>query len=192
MLRGQHLEKALDVAYATFDLNARERKADLNLGDITPEADLIEPMLEQCAKWKPPGPLNATQLKIEYYFDPVPIPVIGYLDLAFESVDIDLKTTKACPSKPRPDNVRQVALYRAARNKAGGLLYVTDKRHSYFDVDDATMNEAIAELHADALSLNNFLARCETKDDALKSLPVDWSHFQAPKVKIPLNTLLAG
>ncbi len=190
LLRGASIGQAIAVAYQSFDLNAGGSCED----DTAAERELIAPMLDQCAKWKPPSPLNATQIKIEHYlFDRIPVPVIGYLDFAFEGIDVDLKTTKACPSKPRPDHIRQASIYRKVRNRAGGLLYVTDKRHAYFDISDDAMNEALAELKADALSLSNFLARCETKDDALKSLPVDWTHFQAPKVKIPLSDiLLAG
>jgi hypothetical protein len=186
LLHGQPLDSAIEHAHQAFDLNAQ------GVIDDDGERELIAPMLEQCSKWKAPSDLLSTQLKIEHWFDPVPIPVIGYLDFSFENIDIDLKTTKACPSTPRSDHVRQVSIYRAARNKAGGLLYVTNKRHAYFDVPDDAMNEALSELHADALSLNNFLARCETRDDALKSLPVDWSHFQAPKTKVPLAEILAG
>lgn len=190
LLRGVPLAGAVAAAHQSFDLNSR---LNTDQTELEGEQGLIAPMLEQCSKWKPPSTLNATQLKIEYYFDPVPIPIIGYLDLAFEGIDIDLKTTKACPSIPRPDHIRQVAIYRAARKKAGGVLYVTNKKYAYFGIPDDAMNRALLELHADALSLNNFLARCETKDDALKSLPVDWSHWQAPKTRVPLSEiLLAG
>lgn len=185
LLRNQPLADAAIVAHQAFDLNAKD-----NTEDADEERELIAPMLDQCSKWKAPSDLNATQLKIEHWFDPVPIPVIGYLDFAFEEIDVDLKTTKACPSTPRSDHVRQVSIYRAARNKAGGLLYVTNKRHAYFDISDDAMNEALAELHADALSLNNFLARCDTREDALKSLPVDWSDFRAPKTRVPLSEIL--
>ena len=163
------------VAHQAFDLNARGFFPLNDQGyaedDVIAERELIAPMVEQCAKWQAPSTLNAAQLKIEYYFDPIPIPVIGYLDFAFDGIDVDLKTTKACPSTPRSDHIRQVSIYRAARNKAGGLLYVTNKRHAYFDVPDDAMNEALAELHADALSLNNFLSRMDTREDAFRSLP---------------------
>ena len=89
--------------------------------------------------------------------------------------------------------MRQVSLYRAARGRAGGLLYVSAKRSAYYDVDDEAMEIALETLRADALSLNNFLSRMETKDDVLKSLPVDWDNYRAPKTKVPLkDILLAG
>lgn len=188
LLRGRTLDSATTIAHQSFDLNAKDYP-----DDATEERDLIAPMVEQCSRWKAPSTLNATQLRVEYFFDPIPVPIVGYLDFGFEGIDIDLKTTKACPSTPRADHVRQVSIYRAARNRSGGLLYVTGKRHQYFGVDDDAMNEALSELHADALSLNNFLARCDAREDVLRSLPVDYDHFRAPKVKIPLSEiLLAG
>lgn len=190
LLRGQKLDVASDLAHQAFDLNANGYTEED--GDLTAERDLIKPMLGECLKWQPPSELNATQLKVEYWFDPVPIPVIGYLDFGFHEIDIDLKTTKACPSQPRADHVRQVSIYRAARNRAGGLLYVTGKRHAYFDVNDDAMNGALGDMHAAALSLNNFLARCETREDALRSLPIDYDHYAAPKTKIPLEEILLG
>jgi hypothetical protein len=64
--------------------------------------------------------LSASSLNLwmaNHWFDRVPVPLVGYLDFAFTAdIDIDLKTTRACPSWPRGNHVRQVALYRAARS----------------------------------------------------------------------------
>lgn len=188
-LRGLSLEMALQAAQTSFDVNAQGEISD----EIDAERALLAPMIEQCLQWSAPSQLNATQLKVEHWLDEVPVPVVGYLDFGFDGIDVDLKTTKACPSTPRPDHVRQVSLYRAARNRKGGLLYVTNKKHSYFEVDDTMMSKALSDLQCDALSLNNFLARCDGPRDILKSLPVDWDHFAAPKTRVPLSqVLLAG
>lgn len=182
LLRGEKLEAATDAALQSYDMNVQ--------GEISEERDLIAPMLEQCLKWQAPGPLNASQMKVEHWFDGLPVPVIGYLDFAFEGIDVDLKTTKACPSTPRSDHVRQVSLYRAARMRRGGLLYVTGKRSQYFDIDDKLMDNALYELKADALSLMSFLARFDTAREVIQSLPMDRSHFMFPTQ--PINYLLAG
>lgn len=191
LLHGRSVQQAYDAAHQSYDLNCKSGIADAV--DIEAEGELISGMIDQCALWKPPSALNATQIRVEYYFDPIPVPVIGFVDFAFEGHDIDLKTTKAIPSSPRPEHARQVSLYRAARNRTGGLLYVSAKRHLYHEVTDEMMNESLAELKAAALSLNNFLARCDGRDDALKSLPIDYGHYAAPKTRIPLaEILLAG
>ena len=186
LLRTGDIGKACTAALQSFDLNAQGELSD----EITAERDLIEPMVRQCQHWTPPSVLNATQIRIEHWLDNIPIPVIGYLDFAFEGIDIDGKTTKACPSVPRAEHVRQVSLYRVARNRAGGILYITGKRHAYFDVDDESVDRSLSDLAADALSLRNFLARCDSKDDALRSLPIDYENFRAPKTRVPLANLL--
>lgn len=187
LLRGAELEQATKLAEQNFDLNRNGQIED----EITQERELIAPMLKQCADWTPPADLSATQMRVQYVFPDVPIPIIGYLDFAFESGhDVDLKTTKACPSTPRPDHVRQVSLYRAARGRTGGVLYVTGKRWAYYDINDDMMERALGDIQSDALTLQNFLSRCDSKQDALRSLPIDWDSFYAPKVKVPLHELL--
>ena len=189
MLRGQNTEASVAVALQSFDLNAA---ATFGGDDVEAERNLIAPMIEQCAKWAAPSMLNATQIKVEYFFDPIPIPVIGYTDFCFDGIDIDLKSTKACPSSPRADHIRQVALYRAARGRSGGILYVTDKKRAYYEISDEMMDGGLQELHAAALSLNNYMSRCHTRADFVSSLPIDYGHFSAPKTRIPFADLLTA
>lgn len=184
LLRGSKLDAAVDLAHQNYDLNVQ--------GEISEERDLIEPMLKQCLLWPVPGPINATQIKVSYQFDSLPVPIVGYLDFAFDGIDVDLKTTKSCPSAPRSDHVRQVALYRVARKRRGGVLYVTGKRHQYFEIDSQMMENAIDELHADALSLMSFLGRFQTAREAIQCLPMDRSHFMFPTKPIPSDLFMAG
>jgi hypothetical protein len=189
LLRGARLDKSTEAALQAFDLNSQGELTE----ELEAERDLITPMLEQCVLWKPPANLSATQLKVEYWFESVPVPVVGYLDLAFENgTDVDLKTTKACPSAPRPDHVRQVSLYRASRGRKGGLLYVTGKRHAYFDIDDDMMARGLSDLECDAISLMHFLSRSPDRWSAIRSLPMDTDHFMFPKLKVSLSDILAA
>jgi hypothetical protein len=191
LLRGKTSDEALTIAHMNYDVNMRGISDD----SLEAERALIYPMLKQCAKWQPPSELNATQVKIEYWIDPIPVPIEGWLDFAFDGIDIDLKTTKRCPkpeSGPEPSHVGQASIYRAARGRAGGLLYVSHANHTYFEVTDEMMDGALEDMRAIALSLNNFLARMDTKEDVLRSLPVDYSHFQAPKTKVPLADILSA
>lgn len=189
LLRGLNLTEAVALSEMGFNLNAQGELSD----EIAAEYVLIRPMLACLQNWVAPSELIATQLKVEYWIDDIPIPVIGYLDFAFEGLDVDLKTTKAIPSKPRPDHVRQVALYRAARGRNGGVLYVSAKRKEYYTVDDTMAEAALSDLQSDALSLYQFLARVNSTKDALACLPIDKDHFRYPKTKVPLDQiLLAG
>lgn len=187
-LRGATLNNAYKIAAQTF--------ITLAGGEITEEIEAenanVKAMLFECLNWKPPSMLLATQIRVEHFFDDIPIPVMGYVDLSFEHEDVDLKTTKACPSSPRGDHIRQVSLYRAARKKRGGLLYVTGKKHAYYPVDDASMKVALDEMREDALSLMNFLSNFKDRATVLKCLPIDWESFMAPKVRTPLSKVLAA
>jgi hypothetical protein len=187
-LRGTDIESAISVAHQAFSLNCQGTLTDEN----ALEHSLIAPMMRQCETWKPPADLNATQLRVEYSFEAIPVPIIGYLDFAFDGIDVDLKTTKAIPSTPRPDHVRQVALYRAARNRSGGLLYVSAKRAAYYQVDDDAMDRALNDLHSDALSLMSFLSHFDNARDAVRALPMDRSSYLFPTKPIPADLLMAG
>ena len=180
-LHGATAHEACLKAEQAFLLNSQ--------GEANDEYELISPMVLECTKWKAPSALNATQLRVEYFFDDVPAPVMGYVDFAFDGVDVDLKTTKACPSTPRPEHVRQVSLYRAARERKASLLYVTAKKHAAYDVTDEMFNGALADMHNDATSLYRFLGKFETADEVIRCLPMDRDNFRFPKT-IPLNELM--
>jgi hypothetical protein len=178
-LRGAEWAEALDHAHSVFWVNFCAESPE-----AIEQGRLIEPMLKQCLAWPAPSDLNAAQIKVEHWFDDVPVPVMGYVDLAFEGTDIDLKTTMRCPSKPDNSHVRQVSLYRAARNKPGGLLYVTDKKHAYFDVTDEMMAKGLEEFSDAARRVTKLLGAFEKPDDILAILPIDYDDFRAPKERV--------
>jgi PD-(D/E)XK nuclease superfamily protein len=179
LLHGRSMDAARTTAIDSFEFNA--------VGDLSEEAEfersLVLPMLHRASAWTPPGELMASQLRIEHWFDDVPVPLIGYLDFAFAvGIDIDLKTTRACPSRPRGNHLRQVALYRTARSRRGGLLYVTDRKFAYFEVQDADAQTALEDLWAAALSLTQFLAKVTDAEEALACLPYNPDDFRtSPK-----------
>lgn len=188
-LRTHDRDEAQRIAASTFEANAQ--------GEISDEIDAARPevkdMLTQAIQWTPPSDLLAMQLKVEHWFTDLPIPVIGYLDFSFEEIDIDLKTTRACPSTPRADHVRQVSLYRAARNKPGGILYVTGKKRAYFEIDDETRDRALSDLETCARSLYWFLGRVDDAKDALRCLPTNSDDFRwTPKTSAALANVLAA
>jgi hypothetical protein len=178
-LRGADWSDALEHAHSMFWVNFCAESPE-----AIEQGRLIEPMLKQCLAWPAPSELNAAQIKVEHWFDDVPVPVMGYVDLAFEGTDIDLKTTMRCPSKPDNSHVRQVSLYRAARNKPGGLLYVTDKKYAYFDVTDEMMAKGLEEFADAARKVTKLLGAFEKPDDILAILPIDYDDFRAPKERV--------
>lgn len=177
-LRKRDRDLALETAMSTFEANAQ---GDLD-DDVEKERVLIPGMLGQAiSALEHAPPLLMTQAKIEHWLDGVPVPLIGYVDFVLDGHWLfDLKTTKALPSTPKPEHARQVALYRAARNECGGLLYVSAKRNEGpfkppYCIDDPEPH--LAALRRDALALMNFLDRYEDPTEAACSLPMDVDHF---------------
>jgi hypothetical protein len=188
-LRKGNLEEAYDAALRAYDTFLIYNGTDGP--GVVPQRNLIEPMISQCLLWTPPSDLNATQIEVEHWFDDIPVKIKGFVDLAFEGVDVDLKSTEKCPSKPPQAHVRQVALYRAARQRAGGLLYVTDKRHAYYEVTDEMAEKGLADLHDAARKVTKLLAAFEKPQDILDVLPIDWDHWMAPKQTAPETASVA-
>jgi hypothetical protein len=187
LLHGHSIEDARSAAADAFELNAVGELSE----QVEFERGLVLSMLNRAATWPPPGELTASQLRIEHWFEHVPVPLLGYLDFAFATgVDIDLKTTRACPSQPRGNHVRQVALYRAARGRRGGLLYVTDRKLAYFEIEDAEAGAALDDLRDAALSLSQFLVKVQDADEALACLPYNPDDFRTrPRAKLCADVL---
>ena len=176
LFRGGSIGEARSAALDRFDENTAGEAAE----NEQTERDLIIPMLDTAATWEAPAELAATQLRVEHWVSGVPVPIIGFVDFAFTGgIDVELKTTKARPSKPRADHVRQVALYRAARKRRGGILYVTDKRAAFYEIEDGDVGPALADLASAARSLTYFLDRIRSARDALSCLPIDWDDWRA-------------
>lgn len=194
VLRGKYLDEAKQIALANYDLNAAE--ASPTVEELDEQRKLIQPMLATAYYWKAPGELLARGQRIEYFIDPIPIPIIGFCDFSFAGIDVDLKTTERCPSKPRDDHVRQVSLYRVAREREGALLYVTGKRRAYFEITDEMAFEALESMRADAIKLYNFLATMPNRERILQILPFDPEHYLAggrqPKTTVPLIDVLSA
>ena len=189
ILHGKSHKDALAVAHETFD---RDIQGELS-EKIDAERAMMTGMLEQCAAWKPPGELLASQIKVECFLDGIDVPLIGYVDFSFEDTDVDLKTTKACPSKPKADHVRQVSIYRQARNKRGKLLYITEKKQAEFEVDDDARDAAMQELTLTAKSLDRYLSTFDSATDAVRALPIDRDNFRwSAAAEQAYRTALAG
>jgi hypothetical protein len=182
LLCGASIEQARAAVHDSYERNALGELSD----QVEAERNLAMAMLDRVCAWTIPGKFIGAQLRVEHWLDAVAVPLIGYVDFAFScDIDIDLKTTRACPARPRGNHVRQVALYRAARTRRGGLLYVTDKRFAFFEITDQDAEAALDDLRDAALSLGQFLAKVQTADEALACLPYNPDDFRTtPKSTI--------
>lgn len=197
ILRGKTLEEARKLAIDEFLKLGGGEISD----DVVAEANMIFGMVKQAGDWYADmiranqlAPVAATQLRVETWLDGVSVPVIGYCDFTFmdDGPDIDLKTTKACPSKPKPDHLRQIALYAKARNKPSALLYVTDKKRAFFCPSKQHLELALADLTRTAQSLEQFLSNMPDADTAVACLPMDKDSYRFPKDGVALGLLTAG
>lgn len=177
MLRGKSPTYCLEIALADFDKLCVGELSD----EITKERANIEPMIAQAEKASNAHNLHdlaATQIRVETFLDGVSIPVMGYVDFTFmQGPDVDLKTTKQCPSAPRLAHVRQVSLYNKARNRPAALLYVTDKKSAYFEISPEDMRDAVDELTMAGQSLERFLALMPDARSAMRALPHVFEHY---------------
>lgn len=182
MLHGMSLDQARDAAINTFWLNMMGEASD----DSMAESELVQPMVHRLYEWNPSPKILGDQVKIEWWFDKVSVPVVGYVDFTFEDYPlIDLKTTKRIPSEPRPDHVRQISLYMKARREKGSLLYVSDKRVAQYEVTNDMADDAMNALEAAAVSLERFLSRFENGEDAIRCLPVNMDSYRfSPEAKL--------
>ena len=147
--------------------------------DHDEERDAIPPMLGQAmAAMKGAPRLVARQVAIETWLDGIGVPVIGYCDYVLEDAAIvDLKTTHRMPSGPKPDHLRQVAVYNKARQAPVSLLYVTTKKFARLHIPQEACDDAIRDMTRVATSLQSILSVCDTATDAGRFVAPDFSKF---------------
>ena len=163
------VDAAVDAALQNYQLNTG--------GEVTDEIEarhrLIEPMVRQaCIGIAGSGPLLARQIKIETWIDGIEVPVIGFIDYSTEHFDLDLKTTLRIPSAPRPDHLRQVAVYAHARGKPQRLFYVSDKRHTIHMPTEEMLEAAWSEVVSIAKNLRKLLS--------VSGSPAEFNEFCTP------------
>ena len=102
-------------------------------------ADMVRVGLKELL---PYGPPSAAQGKIDYTFEGLAVPFIGYFDFEWKNhnILIDLKTTHALPAKISTNHARQVALYTAAMGNENDprLTYVTTKKCSTYRLENVS------------------------------------------------------
>lgn len=183
--RGSGVEAGLDLWLYRRDFQEAEKAALARfetdaLGELTESVDLerksIRGYLEQaCNALQHKQEPTARQLKIEYWFDGIEVPVIGYIDYEFEDEGIDLKTSKRMPSVPWPNHCRQVSLYQAARKKPYKLLYVTEKKWDLKTIKEPDVHVKRLEWYAH--SIRRLLSVFPDKYDASRIFAPNFDHM---------------
>lgn len=135
----------------------------------------------------PYGKPTDAQGKIEYQFEGLPVPFIGYFDFEWgqHGVLTDLKTAHTLSSSIKTNHARQVSLYAAARgnNISPRMTYVTPKKAATYLLEDVQGH--LRSLHQTALTIQRFLERSDDPME-LASLvfpDVDSFYFSDPVVR---------
>lgn len=191
LLHGCPPQQALDIAYTTYNANAAGEISD----DIEGQRAIIPGMVRQVQSALADQALDlvATQTKIEHWMDGISVPIVGYADYLFTESMMDLKTQEKMPpnGRAKPDHVRQVSVYWAARQLPQTILYVTEKKFLPCPVTEDECRAALDDVRADALSLEAFLARADCAMDALHMLPLNCDHWKiSDEVKTAHKELL--
>lgn len=122
------------------------------------------------------GKPTSTQGKIEYRFDSIAVPFIGYYDVEWSNHNIlvDIKTTHALPSKISTNHARQVSLYRAAMGDKidPRVSYVTPKKSATYRVEN--VSEHVRSLERIGLAIQRFLSLSED--------PMELAQYVVPDV----------
>ena len=166
------LQEATQAGINSFEANA--------LGELSRPIDaergLVPAMVKQaCGALQSCPEPTARQLKIEYWFDGIEVPVIGFVDYEFEGHGFDLKTVRRMPSEMPPRHARQIALYAAARKKPYSGLYVTDKKAEVKQVEDAETH--LKRLQWYAHSIRRLLSIFSDKHDVSRIFAPNFDTF---------------
>lgn len=167
-------EAAHVAALGRFELDA--------MGDLDDAVDRerakIGPMLDQAISLMGNKPTpNARQLKIEFWFDGIEVPVVGYTDYEWAEFGTDLKTVNRMPTEIPGRHARQVSLYQAARKKPYDLLYVTEKKAAVRTLSREESDLHIKRLEWHAHTMRRALAVFRDKHELAQIFVPDLDHF---------------
>lgn len=166
---------ALLASLSRFELDA--------MGVIDPETDRerarLPTMLDLAMRATEGfGEPTVTQLKVEYWFDGIEIPIIGFIDYEWPHEGIDLKTTAGGIRTQIPGgHARQVSLYQVARQKPYRILYITPSKAEFkaLSADEVQTNIKRLEWHAHAI--RRVLSMFSDPHDLARIFVPDFDHF---------------
>jgi hypothetical protein len=167
------VSEVLPTAYARFDNEAQGEISD----KIDKERGGIPGFIEQAASLlRPLGIPTARQWRTDLWLDGIEVPVIGYLDYLWPDFLVDLKTTWALPSTPKPDHAIQVVGYQEATGRKPKLAYVTPKKGALYDIEDPT--EPLWSLRRSATALRSMLDRAGDRDAVANMFSPNFDDFR--------------
>jgi hypothetical protein len=163
LINGASDGAAIELATGAFEAAAQGELAP----EVNRERNAIPGMVRQAAlAFRRLGTPVARQRRIELWLDGIEIPILGYADYTFPEYVLDLKTTFAIPSRPRPDHEVQIVTYADALSRRPGLVYISPRRVARYPHNTIDINSARRILHLSARALRAMLAAAESKEAA--------------------------
>jgi len=175
LLNGASVQECQDVAHEKFD-----KLTSLSTDPrIDKERAGLDGMVAQGLKeLLPYGKPTSTQGKIEYAFEGVGVPFIGFFDIewADHGVLTDIKTTHKLPSKISVNHARQVALYRAVRGNADTrVTYVTPSKCATYALENPDAH--VAALGKIGMTIQKFLSLSDDPKELASMIVPDFDSF---------------
>ena len=185
MWRGSAVEAGLDLWLFKRDLGAAQEAALVRFeqdaqGVADEETDKerrnIAPMLTAATglPWPSEPPL-ARQLKCEYWFDGIEVPLLMFIDYEFSHILRELKTTKNMPSAVPDNHARQGAIYSTVKQRPLEFVYLTPKKAEIKPLVDTEKH--LRMLGRYAHSVRAYLALTNDKQDAAQIFPPNYDHY---------------
>jgi len=118
------------------------------------------------------------QVPVEYWFDGIEVPVIGYADYEWPDFGIDLKSVgRNMPSKIYGGHARQISLYQVARKKPYSILYATPKRAAFHALTKEEVETNVKRLEWHAHAIRRVLSMFSCKFDLARIFVPDFESF---------------
>jgi hypothetical protein len=166
------VQDALTKAHARFEEDAKGEIRD----DIDKERDSLEPMLNRAIERMDTFPVPlARQLREEFWFDGIEIPVTLIIDYVWPDDVLDLKTTHRL--EVRPAHEQQISLYAKAKKRRAKLLYVTTKRSELVEIPQEAIESNVRAIERVAHSVRALLSICPDKETAASMFAPNYDHY---------------
>ena len=157
------MHKAITQAEIQYDdlYQINNATYDYDLDKVEAEKNNLKKYLEVALPfYSKLGKPQEVQKRIEVEFEDIPVPIIGYIDLQYEGVIRDIKTTGRLMSTVPSTICRQLSLYAYAEDSVpyADFIHVTKAKAEVVSIEITDVDKRVNELRQAALSMMNVLS----------------------------------
>ena len=152
-------KNAMSIFYNLYQQNKKTNQYDI--AKVEAERKNIQRYVEVAIPfYKAIGKPTAIQKKIELQFEEIPVPIIGYIDLQYEGIIRDIKTTGRLLKVIPLSICRQLSVYGYAENSIpyADFIYVTKDKAEVVSMEITNVESRINEVKKAAISMMNVLS----------------------------------